>query len=113
MGIDGERVIKPVRSKIIQAQKETPCACYYTPSKDKSKPVIYATLNITPTTKAHRAVVAVMKKRRSEGDATPTTNNFRLKQVGDQMEEAQSAIPKHAMTNSIQEANLCLSVFLQ
>ena len=45
------------------------------------------------------AVATVMKNRESEGDAAPTANNFSLEQAGNQREEAQLAISKHAMTN--------------
>ena len=61
--IDGERVVKSVRAKIIKAQKETHRSCYNTPSKDRAKPVIENALDSTPTTEAHRAVAAVMKKK--------------------------------------------------
>ena len=44
--IYGEKVVKSGRAKIIQAQKENPRGCYCTPSKDRSKIVIYADLNV-------------------------------------------------------------------
>ena len=83
LGIDGERRVKSVREKIIQAEKETPCGIYDTPRKDRAKLVIDTSLNTTPTTKDHWAVATLMKKSKREVDATPTTNNVCLEQVGD------------------------------
>ena len=40
-----------------------------------------------------------MKKRKSEGDATPNANNVCLKQAIDRQEQAQLAIAKQVMTN--------------
>ena len=40
-----------------------------------------------------------MKKRKSEGDATPTANDICLKQAGNQLKEAKLYIAKHDMTN--------------
>ena len=82
-GIDGKRVVKSGRAKIRQAHKETPSGHYGTPPKDKAKLVIDAARNTTPTTKAHRAVAAVIKKSKSEGDAATTTNNICINQAGD------------------------------
>ena len=41
-------------------------------------------LNTTPTTKDHRAVAAVIKKSKIEGDDTPTAKDVRPKQSDDQ-----------------------------
>ena len=98
-GIDGERVVKSGRAKIRQAQKETPRRRYDTILKDKAKLVIYATLNTTLTTKDHKAVATVTKKRKIEGDATPTASNICLKQAGDRWGEAQLSMEKYVMTN--------------
>ena len=92
-------MVKSGRGKIRKSQKEISCGCYDTPSKDKAKLVIYAALNTTPNIEAHRVVASIMKKRKSEGDADPTVNNFCLKQSGDRREEAQIAVVKQAMTN--------------
>ena len=97
--IDGERVVKSGGAKIIQTQKETPHGRYDTPLKDTAIIVIDDALNTTHTTEAHRVVSTVMKKRKSEADSAPTTNNVHLKQAGDQWEEAQLSISKHVMTN--------------
>ena len=40
-----------------------------------------------------------MKNRKSEGNAAPNAKNVRLKQAGDQQEEAQLPISKQPMTN--------------
>ena len=79
--IDDERVVKSGRAKIRQTQKETPCGCYDTPSKDKAKLVVEAALNTTPTTEAHRDVATVSKESRNEGVAATITNNIGLKQA--------------------------------
>ena len=93
-------MVKSGRAKIRQAQKETPRGRYDTILKDKAKLVIYATLNTTLTTKDHKAVAAVTKKKRKiEGDATPTASNVRLKQAGDRWGEAQLSMEKYVMTN--------------
>ena len=60
--IDGDRVVKSGGANIIQAQKETPCVCYYNLSKEKSKLVVDAALKTTHTTEDHRAVTVVIKK---------------------------------------------------
>ena len=83
-GIDGQIVVKYGRANNIHTHKETPRVSYGTPSKDKSKLVIYAALNTTPITEDHRAVTAVMKNRKSEVYDAPTANNVRLKYAGDQ-----------------------------
>ena len=92
-------MVKYGRSKIRQSQKEPPRGFYDTPSKYKAKLVVDTTLNTTPTTEAHRAVAAVIKKRKSEGDDATTVNNVHIKQVDTQRGEAQLAISKHAMAN--------------
>ena len=61
-GIDGDRVVKSGGANIIQAQKETPCVCYYNLSKEKSKLVVDAALKTTHTTEDHRAVTVLIKK---------------------------------------------------
>ena len=85
-GIDGGRGVKPNRLKIRKAQKENPSSRYDTKLKDKAKIVIDVTLKTTTTTKDHRAVADVMKKRKSEGDATPNAKNVCLKQEIDRQE---------------------------
>ena len=79
-------MLKYDRAKVRQAQKENPSIRYDTKLKDKAKIVIDATLNTTTTTKDHRAVADVTKKRKSEGDATPNAKNVCLKQAIDQQE---------------------------
>ena len=60
-GIDDDTVITSGRSKIRQAEKESPRGCYENSSKDKDKLVIDAALNTAPATEAHRAVADVVK----------------------------------------------------
>ena len=47
-----------------------------------------------------------MKKRKIEGDADPNANNFRLKQAGDRLEEAQIAAAKKAMSKRLLARNV-------
>ena len=72
-------MVKSGREKIRKAQKETPCVSYDTPPKDKAKLFIDAALNTTPTTEVHRAVAAITKKRKIDGDSASTANNVCLK----------------------------------